>query len=362
MSKTIKQHKRNAVSVRANLNEQSNSFKSLHFNSFSTMNRTKYGLHSGEPYWRNDNTTIHAPRNVDNEWTLQVNKRRKRRLLKDSVSGDKNALMNNVVGRIILSDQKNQPNVKAGKNRPSVKRSSGIACMRKNPNNGKLEVIVIKKRYSYAYAEFMKGSYYPADFKKGSGSEARLIDLFSEMTVEDKIIILSMNFSSMWYHIWLNRNKSQQYYMIKSRFESAFKADNGRRLGEMISASNNGRHMWEIPKGRMNYDNEGDVRCAVREFEEETGIEKSCYTIYPNTKRVHKYVDKGVKYEMVYFLAFTIKNDDNSVSIIRREQFSEVGDIKWMNIDMIRAVDCGKKLENIVSPLMNVMKKKIKRR
>lgn len=86
-----------------------------------------------------------------------------------------------------------------------VKHSAGIACMRKNPYNNQLEVLLIKRRYTYAYAEFMNGSYYPADFRRNSIGETRLINLFSEMTTEDKVLIMGMNFSSMWYHIWMSK-------------------------------------------------------------------------------------------------------------------------------------------------------------
>jgi len=164
----------------------------------------------------------------------------------------------------------------------------------------------------------------------------------------------------MWYHIWLSSNKSRQYYNVKSKFEAAFKADDGKRLKEMIRASKNGRYLWEIPKGRLNYENEGDVRCAVREFGEETGIDKSNYVIYPDIKRKHSYVDKGVKYDFVYFLAFTNRIDNISINPLNEVQLSEVGDIKWMDIDTIRSVDNNHRLENIVQPFFKIMRKKLK--
>ena len=38
---------------------------------------------------------------------------------------------------------------------------------------------------------------------------------------------------------------------------------------------------WGFPKGRRNY-KEKDLECALREFEEETGIQKSSLTIIKN--------------------------------------------------------------------------------
>lgn len=330
---TDKKHKRNAASVRAG-----------HDIKLQYLNKDRGDFYEN-----------------DSEWKIQLSKRNKR-LAKSKGKH----ITNDLVGKIITSGQKTitfeqYSPITSTKQNTTTKHSAGIACMRKHPQTGQLEVLLIKRRYTYAYAEFMRGSYYPADFRKGSIGENRLINLFSEMTVEDKILILSMNFSSMWYHIWLSKNKSRQYYMVKSRFEAAFKSDDGKRLKEMIISAGNGKHIWDIPKGRLNYENEGDIRCAVREFEEETGIDKSNYVIYPDIKRRHSYVDKGVRYDFIYFLAFTVYNGDN-LGILGREQLSEVGDIKWMPIDMIRAVDEKKRLENILLPLMKVMRKKLRNR
>jgi 8-oxo-dGTP pyrophosphatase MutT (NUDIX family) len=303
----------------------------------------------------------------DDDWEIQLSKKNKRLSRRQTKSRNNVHLLkhHNIINSIITIGQKQIPKsmqwnyVSQTKKKP-VKHSAGIACMRKNPYNNQLEVLLIKRRYTYAYAEFMNGSYYPADFRRNSIGETRLINLFSEMTTEDKVLIMGMNFSSMWYHIWMSKNKSRQYYMVKSRFEAAFKSDNGKRLREMISSAGNGRHIWDIPKGRPNYENEGDVRCAVREFEEETGIDKSNYVIYPEVKKKHSYTDKGVVYDFIYFLAFT-KYEDAQINIISREQLSEVGDIKWMDIHLIRAIDEKKRLENILRPLMSYMKKRINR-
>lgn len=364
-----KNKKRNVASLRANIRDQSNSFKSLHFG----------GHDSPEGEWRTQrrHSRAHADKKKITENTPLYNSfsqldDRKRRMVSLPKSEKKSI---ETIDKIIISGQANAYNsgifplnsveiinTANGARRRIIKHSAGIACMRKNSTNQRLEVLLVKKRYTYAFAEFMKGSCFGSNIKHGTSSEAKLIELFSEMTMPDKLIILSMDFSAMWYHMWLNNTKTRQYYYLKTRFESTFSIDDGKRLREIMALSSNGDDLWEIPKGRPNYELEGDIRCAVREFTEETGIDKSNYMLYPELSRKQSYVDKGVKYNTTYYLAFTTRysGETNSINIINKEQISEVGEIRWMDIDMIRSVDTNHRLENLIRPMFKVMKKKIK--
>jgi hypothetical protein len=77
-----------------------------------------------------------------------------------------------------------------------VRKSSGIACCRFNKDTNRLEVLLVKKRYTYCFVAFVFGQYNNKD-------EKRLKFLFNGMTLQEKIDILSLRFDMIWYKIWL---------------------------------------------------------------------------------------------------------------------------------------------------------------
>jgi 8-oxo-dGTP pyrophosphatase MutT (NUDIX family) len=86
---------------------------------------------------------------------------------------------------------------------------------------------------------------------------------------------------------------------------------------------------WEFPKGRRNY-LEKDLDCALREFEEETGIPKTTIKIIENIIPFEEiFIGTNNKsYKHKYFLAYT-----NSKCNLSNFQSSEVSKIEWKTID-----------------------------
>ena len=159
----------------------------------------------------------------------------------------------------------------------SVRHSIGIACIRVIDHIP--QILLINKRYTYAYSEFVHGRY-PYD-------KNYVMELFNRMTNAEKILILSLNFELIWYHIWLNAPKITNYIQAKNRFETSYLQDGGSKLRYIIARSKSINTLWQIPKGRKRSKNETDLCCAVREFKEETGIEK--IEIIPGFKEYIKY-------------------------------------------------------------------------
>ena len=123
---------------------------------------------------------------------------------------------------------------------PKYSKSYGIALCRFNSNK-EPEIILIKKRYTYYFFEFVLGKYQRNDNKY-------LFKLFNNMTYQEKMDILSLKFDTLWYKIWLeipshalNRDSSYPsrqketgfnekiytyiYIKIKSKFETNFLSD-----------------------------------------------------------------------------------------------------------------------------------------
>ena len=152
----------------------------------------------------------------------------------------------------------------------SVKKSVGLCLIRYRPEQTRLvpEVLLVCKRYTYAYFDFIYG--------KCKNSRATL----DKMTADEKFDILSGDFERMWYRIWFNHPKPPTYMMIKNRFEAKYMLDGGKRLRAEIEQSVNSPRLWDIPKGRKQ-PRESDVVCAVRELSEETGVSRRLYNIVP---------------------------------------------------------------------------------
>lgn len=211
---------------------------------------------------------------------------------------------------------------------------------------------MIKKRYTYAFSAFVHGVY-------EWNNDKSVLALLNAMTPDEKIVIRTLNYASIWAHIWLMQPSydSQKYRHLKSKFDNAFiNNNNGVRLLDLIARSMNGTRVWEIPKGRQRKQ-EPEIHCAVREFYEETGVEKNGYYIYPNATRTNTFVDDGVQYVQKYFIAYSDKIVQPRVNLGSHAQIEEVADIRWMSIDDIRFVDPTGRLESLVTPIFNYVKK-----
>src|SRR3989344_499444 len=233
--------------------------------------------------------------------------------------------------------------------------SIGIACCRINGNIP--EILLICKRCTYYYVEFVHGRYSDDIINNNS----QLINLFNGMTVEEKIDILSLNFSQIWYRVWLDTAKKRTYFIAKTKFEFTFiTPDGGAKLRKLISRSENSNRIWEIPKGRKKFQAEADINCAIREFEEETNIKKNSYKIFPKAKRTYSYINSGVEYINTYYISIVEHLFEPKICFDTNNQIDEICDIKWMSIEEIRIIDKTGRLAKFVSPIFKYIKKKIK--
>lgn len=231
---------------------------------------------------------------------------------------------------------------------PKYRKSYGIALCRYI--NGEPEVIMIKKRYTYYFFEFVLGKYQRNDNRY-------LTKLFNNMTYQEKMDILSLKFDTLWYKIWLeipsraaNRDSSYpsrqkeagfnekrytyNYTKSKSKFESNFLNDHGDRLRKLINNSSNTETIWEIPRGRK-LANEKEVDGAMREFFEETAIDSRKYNILWHVNPiVNSYRDDGVIYKTTYFIAVLDENQkpwQPKLNFNSYDQILEIEAIKWVS-------------------------------
>ena len=237
-----------------------------------------------------------------------------------------------------------------------VQKSYGIACYRKRFNNSQYEFLFINKRLSYAFISFVKGCY------DKNLNNISLLYLLNNMTVDEKMILKSLNFTIIWYKLYLERpninNKTFNIYnKLKKRFETNFLVDNGKNLISLIEKSTSINLIWELPKGHKN-NKEYEVNASIREFMEETSIPKNKYKIMFNIKPlVYSFIDDNVKYVYTYFIAQLISKDYiPSVKLNLQSVVSETSDIKFLCMNEIELLVNDKKLITELKKLIKKLK------
>jgi 8-oxo-dGTP pyrophosphatase MutT (NUDIX family) len=201
--------------------------------------------------------------------------------------------------------------------------SMGIAlCMR--CEDGIVRVLLVNRRYTYAFYAFVCGHY-------NEHSDVAIIGLFDKMTVDEKVSIMSMNFAQIWYSIWLNQCQPGSYIMARNKFNESIVGDGGIRLRSLMRRSRtNADRVWEIPKGHKKHQTECDMDCAIRELYEETGIPRSAYRITNGTYNI-TFEEEGVRYRVTYFIAIALRRIIQRINASAIDQISEICNMCWVS-------------------------------
>ena len=208
--------------------------------------------------------------------------------------------------------------------------SYGVILFRSS-NEG-LQFLMIRRKDSFGYIDFVRGKYSLYNIEQLQNS-------IDEMSYAEKDRILTEPFENLWKSIWGDvfgiqyRNEevssSKKFDLIKNGIQSNNSKLN---LQDLINTSTTkwNETEWEFPKGRRNYQ-EKDLECALREFEEETGIPQNKISIIENILPFEEiFVGSNHKsYKHKYFLAYMSSNDED----IQNFQKSEVSKVEWKNLD-----------------------------
>lgn len=253
------------------------------------------------------------------------------------------------------------------KNINRIKKSYGILCARFNNKTKKIEILLIQKRATFYYTDFILKNHIKYN-------ENNLLYFFDHMTHDEKLDILSLDFSRMWYRIWminpdfphnseeqkLSQERYEKYIAYKNNFEKNYLMDKGRGLKELINKSQHSECLWEIPKGRKATPYEKDMVCAMREFEEETGISSSEYYILDEPPLTMTNNSPNTKYINYYYIAIMPNIKNIKLNYNNIQQLSEVSKIEWMDLDKINLIDTNKKLYNLSKSANKMLRKKYK--
>ena len=232
--------------------------------------------------------------------------------------------------------------------------SIGIIAIRKIENN--IEILVVRRKDSISFVDFMRGKYNLDD-------KEYIISLFNRMTNYERLFILNNNFDVLWKHLWgsnsnnlykneekISRNKFTE---LKSGINNIEKFN----LEDIINKCTNeyNEPEWGFPKGRRNYQ-ERDIMCGIREFEEETGYDKSQLINFTNILPIEEiFTGSNYKsYKHKYFIAYINSNEEPKNNF----QTCEISKVKWVNIDTINQYFRNYNIEKI--KLINIINKLLK--
>jgi 8-oxo-dGTP pyrophosphatase MutT (NUDIX family) len=194
---------------------------------------------------------------------------------------------------------------------------------------------MIRRKDSFGFIDFIRGKYSPYH-------KDQMMSIIDQMSLEEKQKILTESFSDLWQEMWGTTFKNQ----YRSEENAAQKKFDQIRNGVFINKENMSVCLkdlvslsetqwleteWEFPKGRRNFQ-EKDLDCALREFEEETGISQDLLKVVENLMPFEEtFIGTNFKsYKHKYFLAFL--KDDSEINLENFQQ-TEVSKIEWKTLN-----------------------------
>jgi 8-oxo-dGTP pyrophosphatase MutT (NUDIX family) len=227
------------------------------------------------------------------------------------------------------------------------------------------QALMVKGRHTYAFSEFVHGRY-----ERSRLDTVR--QLISEMTIEERLVIASLDFDEIWNKVWarrhirvfnwrpggstpysrlkvaqngwppLDQSRDSLYRRRNAKFEESWlnSEDSKKTLSRLLNeAKGIGKVRWEFPKGKRHARSESDLSCAIREFQEETRVNVRNFHLLPGFARVEMYSHMRVLYVNTYFLAalkHQVADPATLISLSNYDQISEVSDVRWMGIEAMR--------------------------
>lgn len=198
------------------------------------------------------------------------------------------------------------------------------------------EYLMVRRKHTYDYIHIVRGIY-----------DINIENLIKSINLLTKIEynnILNNSFDELWEDIWqINAYKLEfrnEYNRAKEQF-IFFKTYILPQIQHKINIVYNVPE-WGFPKGKRN-NNETNLECATREFEEESGLEKSDYVILDRLFPLIEYIkgSNGIEYKHVYYIGLFNNNFDTKTINKKAKnihQQYEIGDIGIYNSEQINEI------------------------
>jgi 8-oxo-dGTP pyrophosphatase MutT (NUDIX family) len=212
--------------------------------------------------------------------------------------------------------------------------SYGVIAIQAAADPKEIRYLVIRRKDSLSYVEFLRGKYKPTN-------HAYIQLLCNEMTVSERSRLLTGTFSTLWNELW-NGQHTRQFRNEAASAQALFEAlkTTGDSEGKLLSAymaactTHYEDPEWGFPKGRRNL-RESDMRCAVREWHEETGLPEGTLHLMPDIRPCEEeYIgSNGIPYKQMYYIGCCKKDTPVSVRKENAVMAREIGGIGWYTIE-----------------------------
>lgn len=209
--------------------------------------------------------------------------------------------------------------------------SYGICCFKLI--DGEIHVCIVENDYTYAFHDFISCRYTTQELLDDNYMETKIL---SRMTMYEKKLIMLFNVEILLLLTWnIGRNNYSSILPDQEDTLTMFKNHIFHDKERLIRLINNSNYHYSeveiykqtmsLPKGRKKkHGKDDDIKTAMREFEEETGIKK--YNILDRLP--YKYnLDRN--YDIILFLAEVTNNMPFGFDHANHDQFTEVKNIKW---------------------------------
>lgn len=226
--------------------------------------------------------------------------------------------------------------------------SFGVICYRLRAPGAAPEYMLVQRKDSLSYVEFVRGKY-------SLQNRGYILKLLANMTHAERERLRGSSFDQLWYGFWQtdhSRTFMKEYEQSSARYETLRRGYLLRSAGpeppqlvhfdlqSALAASAPPRYdetEWGFPKGRRNI-NESDLRCACREFREETGVDVSDIHIMSHVKPFEEIFtgSNKVRYRHVYYLAHLKQRAAQAASPCRAPdamQMREISTVGWFDYD-----------------------------
>jgi 8-oxo-dGTP pyrophosphatase MutT (NUDIX family) len=194
--------------------------------------------------------------------------------------------------------------------------------------NDSIQFLLIQRKDSLCFVEFIRGKYNTSDIEY-------IKHLLKGMSQKEQSLIVNCTFDELWTSVW---GESSHIKSHKADYEVSEKKFNQIKQFLVdtihIEPSKWSEPEWGFPKGRRN-PFESDISCAIREFEEETGLTRDDFTIFHNMLPISETFigSNGIHYCHKYYIAICDKLTDVEMNMDNPHMAREIGNIKWCTLD-----------------------------
>jgi ADP-ribose pyrophosphatase YjhB (NUDIX family) len=191
----------------------------------------------------------------------------------------------------------------------------------------KIKILLVRRKHSLNYVDFIRGKY-------DENNKEQLSKMFHYMSYDENIKIKNNNLENLWNDLWKNTAELPIYkkeFCLSLKKFGYLKEHNFFDLLDNNKLSQYSEPEWEFPKGRRNYF-EKNLNCAIREFYEETNINKSKIHILERLNNLEEeYIGTNlIQYKHIYYLASSEDRINNEEKIQLNN--NEIESVCWFTI------------------------------